>query len=153
MKHLLLPLSMIFLASCVQKPILPKAEWLLGTWTYEMPNDTFFERWTKDGALAFQSEGFQVKNQDTILVANAQIQQLKDQLFYTATIENGEGSMEVKFTLRNLDRNILTFQNLDHPFPQIITYHLIHQDSMVGELSGNLNGSYQSKIFPMKRID
>ncbi len=129
-----------------------KAEWLLGTWENKTPKGSIYETWTETNENEFSGKSYIIKEKDTIVFENIQIVQEQDRLFYIPIIKTQNNGLPVRFTAKIISETQLVFENMQHDFPQIISYTKISMDSLVAEISGTKNGQERRQAFPMKRL-
>lgn len=131
---------------------LHKAQWLLGTWESRTSRGNIYESWRQNGERSFEGRSFMINNGDTVIFESISLHEEKDGLFYSPAVKNQNGGLAVHFKLKTIADNELVFENLQHNFPQLITYTKIHSDSLVAVISGNKNGQARKQVFPMKKI-
>jgi hypothetical protein len=68
-------------------------------------------------------------------------------------VANQNLGLPVKFKEKSIKEQEFIFENLDHDFPQTITYTRISADSLVAEISGIKDGEARRQRFPMKRLN
>ena len=129
-----------------------KANWLLGKWANTNPKRTLLEVWKKENDSTYIGQGYMVRNQDTTETESIRLEQRAKQLFYVPTVKGQNNNAPVRFTLTQQTENQVVFENLQHDFPQKITYTLIYRDSLFAEVSGKIQGVERSQKFPMKRV-
>ena len=158
MKHtLLLILIGIGIISCSnpskknETTVFNQEHWLLGTWMYLSGNDTLIEQWTYlHGELIGVNNW--LKYGDSIPNENISLRLEHGNYVLEAKVEdqnNGEG---VTFTLDEYRDDKFVFSNLEHDFPQHITYELTHNDSCTATISGNINNKQKEVNFSLVRI-
>lgn len=129
-----------------------KAEWLIGTWVNKTQRGSIYETWSKTNDNEFSGKSYIVKEKDTIVFENIRLAQEQDGLFYIPTVKNQNDGLPVRFAIKTISETQLVFENLQHDFPQIISYTKISGVSLVAEISGTKNGQERKQTFPMKRI-
>jgi hypothetical protein len=129
-----------------------KAEWLIGTWENKTPKGSMYETWSKATDKELTGKSYIVKEKDTIIFENIQLIEKHDGLFYIPTVKNQNDGLPVHFAAKIISETQLVFENLQHDFPQIISYKKINTDSLVAEISGTKNGKERKQAFPMKRL-
>jgi hypothetical protein len=153
--------KIIFASFCVfsfyswtlkQENEIKKAEWLTGTWENKTLRGSIYETWTKVSEVELSGKSYMIKEKDTILFETVQLLQERDSLFYHPRVKNQNHDLPVRFAGKIVSGNELVFENLNHDFPQFISYTKISADSLVAEISGIKNGKERKQTFPMKRI-
>jgi len=148
--NILLILSIITLGC--QNSELKKAEWLIGVWVYQSDFANIYESWIKINDSEFEGKSYYIlKGKDTVTLETMALKQENDTLYYIPTVKNQNDNLPIYFVCKNISGNKLVFENLQHDFPQIITYSKINNDSLVAEISGKDKGEYRKESFPMKR--
>ena len=154
--HVLVMVALAFLwFSCgdseTDRPI-QKASWLLGTWENKTPRGSIFETWEKNGQDAFIGKTYTINGKDTLYFESVELRQLQDSLYYIPTVKDQNEGLPVTFSLNSMTDTSMVFMNPEHDFPQIIRYHLIHQDSLDAYIAGMKDGEQRTILFPMRRI-
>jgi len=154
--YILLPMlvMIMFTSATFQiKNNLTKVEWLIGTWENKTPRGSIFETWAKINGNKLSGKSYMIKEKDTIVFENISLLFENENLHYIPIVENQNNNMPVKFTANSITTEKMIFENQQHDFPQIISYHKINKDSLVAEISGQKNGKSKSQTFHMKRIN
>lgn len=146
--------SLTFLSAWVVKQTndIVKAEWLLGTWENKTKRGSIYESWSKKNSKEFLGTSYLLKEQEQVVFETIQLIQEHDGLFYIPTVKEQNAGLPVRFKAKTVSRKQLVFENLQHDFPQIITYTRISADSLLAEISGTRNGQERTQSFPMKRV-
>jgi Domain of unknown function (DUF6265) len=129
-----------------------KAEWLIGSWVNKTQRGDIYETWTKLTAFEFSGKTYLLKEKDTVVLETVQLVEEANTLLYIPVVKNQNGGLPVRFTAKTVSDSVLVFQNLEHDFPQVISYTRINADSLMAEISGTKNGIKRSQKFPMKRV-
>ncbi|MGL5889086.1 MAG: DUF6265 family protein [Bacteroidia bacterium] len=129
-----------------------KAEWLTGTWENKTSRGSIYETWSKTSNDDLFGKSYILKKKDTIVFETIRLIQEKEGLFYIPTVKNQNDGLPVRFAAKTVSETQLIFENLQHDFPQIISYTKITADSLNVEISGAKNGQERKQIFQMKRI-
>lgn len=130
-----------------------KAEWLIGTWENKTPKGSIYETWNKVSDNEFTAKSYIIKEKDTIVFESIQLVQEQGGLFYIPMVKNQNDGLPVRFATKTISETQLIFENLQHDFPQIISYTKISADSLIAEISGTRNGQERKQTFPMKRVN
>jgi hypothetical protein len=136
----------------LQKKEIKKAEWLIGSWENKSPGGSIYETWIKTSDDEFSGKSYVLKEKDTIVFETIRLAQEQGGLFYIPTVKNQNKDLPVRFALKTISDTGLLFENLQHDFPQFISYTQISKDSLVAEISGMKNGQQRKQAFPMKRM-
>lgn len=129
---------------------LPK--WLLSTWKNETNRGTIFESWIEESDFEYGGVSYSLHNGDTTVFETIRIIKDGDSVFYVPTVKTQNDAQPVQFFAKRVTPDKLVFENPSHDYPQLITYRLISTDSLIAEISGEINGQEQVKLFPMKRV-
>jgi len=130
-----------------------QAKWVIGTWENKTQRGSIYETWNKVSDIELAGKSYIIKEKDTIVFENIQLVQELDKLFYIPTVKNQNNALPVRFTAKTVSETQLVFENMQHDFPQIISYTKINTDSLVAEISGVKNGQERKQTFPMKRVN
>lgn len=128
------------------------ADWLLGTWENKTPKGSIYETWNKTNDHEFSGMSYIIKEKDTIVFENIRLAWEQDGMFYIPVVKNQNEGLPVRFASKTISENQLVFENLQHDFPQSISYTKINPDSLVAEISGSKNGKERKQTFSMKRV-
>ncbi len=135
-----------------QNSKLKNADWMIGVWEYQSDYAIIYESWIKKNDSEFAGKSYYIlKGKDTVTLEIMSLKQENDTLFYVPTVKNQNDNLPIHFVCKNISENKLVFENLQHDFPQIITYSKINNDSIEAEISGKDNGEYRKESFRMKR--
>lgn len=145
--------TVLISGSTVQESLLIKAEWLIGTWENKTPRGSIYETWDKIGISEYAGMSYILKESDTVIFESIRLLEKSEGIFYIPRVEDQNEGLPIRFSLKSMTNKQFTFENLNHDFPQIISYTLIEKDSLVAEVSGVVNGQMRSQVFPMKRLN
>ncbi|MEM9329040.1 MAG: DUF6265 family protein [Bacteroidota bacterium] len=150
----LLSLTFLLLSAsrCKTQAPLESVKWLLGTWQNETSQGIIYESWMEVDSKALEGRSFAIRQGDTAVFETIRLTERKDGLVYAPTVSNQNNQKPVEFVLKSISTNQFTFENLAHDFPQMITYRMINQDSLVAVISGTKNGRQREVRFPMSRL-
>jgi len=128
------------------------AEWLVGTWENKTTKGSTYETWTKSAQGELLGKSYMLKAADTVVFETIRLVAENGKLLYIPTVKNQNNALPVRFVSVKITPTTLVFENVNHDFPQKITYNQITTDSLVAEISGLKNGTPRSVTFPMKRV-
>lgn len=163
-KHIyLLSLGSLSLFSCSNQPTSTKpepvvysqlalAQRLLGNWQNQFPEGVATESWELRDDSTYAGKSSVVIGKDTVSSESIVLQQRGPEVAYIPTVKEQNGGQPVPFLLTTSTENQLVFENPEHDFPQKISYTFFGNDSLVAEISGNMNGEKKAEQFPMKRV-
>ena len=119
-------------------------DFLIGKWEAKIGSGSYYESWIKSNNEYIGKACF-VSNQDTIEKENLKIAKVADYWVYIAQVNQ---SHPVLFTLVNIDTTSYRFENLEHDFPQTITYKIVDSNNIIALTEGIEKG--KSKKFEFK---
>lgn len=149
-----LTITVLLLTSCgfiVKDNQLQKADWLLGTWEMKTPRGSVYETWEITGDNQLSGMSYMLNGTDTAVFERIRLVVEQDEIFYIPAVSNQNDGKEVRFRGSSISESELVFENPEHDFPQKIKYSLIRSDSLVAEISGEVNGQMRNQLFPMKK--
>ncbi|AZA90098.1 MULTISPECIES: DUF6265 family protein [Bacteroidota] len=129
-----------------------KTQWLIGTWENKTLKGTIYETWKKISDNELSGMSYIVKDKDTIVFETIRLVQEQEVLFYIPTVKNQNDGLPVRFTAKLISENQMIFENLQHDFPQIISYTNTDTNTLVAEISGTKNEQERKQTFSMKRV-
>ena len=128
------------------------AQWLVGTWVNKTQRGDIYETWSEKTALELSGKSYLLKANDTIVLETVQLIEEANSLHYIPIVKNQNGGLPVRFTAKTVSDSVMVFQNMEHDFPQVISYSRINSDSLVAEISGTRDGKERRIKFPMKKV-
>jgi hypothetical protein len=134
-----------------EKDKIRTAHWLLGKWETPHAGGTLTENWKKANDSTYNGLSYFIKGKDTIHSETILLQQVEDQLSYNSTIKGQDDDQPISFTLAGRNETELVFENLQHNYPQKISYTQISKDSLITEISGMQSGKLNSEKYIMLR--
>ncbi|WP_194776282.1 DUF6265 family protein [Pararhodonellum marinum] len=150
----------LFLIAClisgwlsISNKYIHKTQWLLGTWENKTSRGSLFETWKWVNEMEMSGKSFYINNGDTVVLESIKLVEEADKLLYIPIVVDQNNGQPVRFEMKNLTDSAMVFENLSHDFPQVIAYRMIHNDSLVAEISGLRNGDERKIAFPMSRVN
>ncbi len=131
--------------------LLKNAEWLIGEWKNVTSEGVATEIWTKQNDTTYFGKSYFVIGKDTVSTETINLEQIGKDLYYIPTVKDQNNGLPVHFSCKMISDKQLTFENLKHDYPTMISYTKINNDSLVAEISGTINGKESKQTFPMKR--
>lgn len=152
-KHALLALGLATLG-CLgfaprQRDSIERVRWLTGCWEATNTQRTVYEQWTPPQAHAMLGTGRTVRGDSLIEYELVVLREQGDRLAYQA---HPSGQPGATFLSTSLSDSAVTFENLQHDFPQRIGYERHGADSLVAWINGPREGAIRRIVFPYKRI-
>lgn len=147
-------MALIVLCACESRNPgdMEKINWLLGTWASETPEGYVYETWSRNGETEFAGKSYSVNEQDTTVYETIRLVKEESGLSYIPTIKDENNGMPVRFACTTVSETRIVFENPQHDFPQIISYTLVNNDSLVAEIAGTPEGKVEKQTFAMKRV-
>lgn len=105
-------------------------DWLAGTWEYKGDKTITIEKWEKLSSQTFDGINYvrKINDQEPIFSESLRILNMKGEVFYLAKVDHNE--MPIPFRLVNKSVDKFIFENMNHDFPQRITYSFYSPDSL-----------------------
>lgn len=135
----------------VEKDKIKKADWLIGKWENTSPDGVLTENWEKVNDSTFSAASYFIKEADTIHFESIVLAQKGEGLTYIATVKGQNDGKPVAFPSTSETENKLVFENLQHDYPQKITYTKGANNTLTAEISGKLNGKQTTERFIMAK--
>lgn len=126
--------------------------WLVGSWENRNSRGIIYETWQQNGDHEFTGRSYTVKQGDTSLLETIQLIEIDDTLRYIPTVVGQNGDESVVFTASEIGEYTFSFVDPTHDFPQMISYQFIAPDSMIAEISGQINGTELGASFRYRRM-
>lgn len=143
----------MIVASCTttRNESVASARWLSGTWENRSKSGVMYEAWLKSSEKEFTGSSYMVKGNDTVVMEKMRLVEEDDQIVYIPIVANQNDGLPIRFIAKTVSDSLLVFENLEHDFPQHISYQRISGDSIVAEIWGDRSGREVRQVFPMKR--
>lgn len=129
-----------------------KLEWLLGKWYKESDKGSLTEIWHRSSDSTFVGQSFFIVGKDTVSYESIRLEQKGEQLIYSPAVRNQNAGEAITFVMSSASETVFVFENPSHDFPQKIQYSRVALDSLVAEISGNVDGRLVAQQFPLKRV-
>jgi hypothetical protein len=133
----------------IEKEKIKMAHWLLGTWENKSADGVLSEIWTKTNDSTYQAQSFFIKGKDTIHFETIVLQQVGEDLTYSANIKGQNEDKPVAFSLAETTENQLVFENQKHDYPQKISYQKAANNNLVTTISGLVNGKTSAEKYTL----
>jgi hypothetical protein len=133
----------------VEKDKIKIADWLIGTWENKSPDGVLTETWQKVNDSTFSATSYFIKTKDTLHSEKIILSQKGEMLMYSATVNGQNNDKAIDFGSTTETENKLVFENPSHDYPQKITYTKSSNNTIIGEISGNLRGKMTTERFIM----
>lgn len=140
----------LHLSAHAQESPLARLAWLAGCWAAESGEPGSEEHWLPPAGGSMLGVSRTVKTGKTVAYEFLQIRtNAEGQLVYIAL---PSGQKEATFVVLSLSEGAVTFENLQHDFPQRISYRLLSEGQLAARIEGRRNGALRGIDFPMKRV-
>lgn len=127
-------------ASAQHKDRILPLSWIEGDWVYNSETGTITESWVKDSDSSYSGEGkFMDKAGKVKSSEKIKLNQRDGYLWYVPVISNQNGGNPVYFKEVSNTPNELVFENLEHDYPQRITYRKVSDTEMIAIVEGKVD--------------
>jgi hypothetical protein len=153
------PPAVIAVALLLGLPILARAQeqqiaslaWLAGCWAADGGEAGSGEQWLPLAGGTMLGVGRTVKDGRTVSHEFMQIRSnAQGRVVFTG---HPSGQQEASFVAISLDGRSVTFENLQHDFPQRIRYTSLAADKVAARIEGMRNGALRGIDFPLTRVE
>lgn len=154
MRKLLLVALLLWFAGCKQEPEKAASpfEVLEGHWTKAGATAVVAEHWERFDANRWKGAVYRIEAGDSMLLEALEIRPADSTYEYVALVQGQNNNQPVAFRLnQHLADSLFVFENPNHDFPQKISYHLPHRDSLVIVL-GLLADASKDRVFSFGRV-
>jgi len=141
-----------FACSSAEKKGIERVEWLTGTWLNKTKSSAIYEEWVRLNEQKLIGRSFLLENPDTVTLETIELIDERNTLFYIPTVSDQNNEQPVRFQMNNYTNNLISFENVDHDFPQVISYKRIGNDSLIATISGVRNGEKREVLFPIVSV-
>jgi len=117
---------------------------LEGTW--KLQNKNIYERWDKLNETKLLGISYKLESNSIFISEYLEISILEDEITYKATVIGQNSGKTISFKLVSHNENNLTFENLEHDFPNKISYNIIDKDNIEIIVSGKDQKSFRLKM-------
>jgi uncharacterized protein YciI len=117
---------------------------LAGTWKIENKNQ--FEHWDILNENSMKGFAYQIVNGDKQVIEYLEINQVKKNLVYSASVIKQNGGKSIPFKLLHID-TVFVFENLKHDFPKRILYKKLDDTSLFVEVSDGKSKGYSYRLY------
>lgn len=135
--------------SCSANPF-ERIAWLAGCWAPEKGEAGSGEQWLPHAGGTMLGVGRTVKGGKTVEHEFLQIR--ADEQGKLQYIALPSGQTQATFGEKSFANNEIVFENLQHDFPQRISYRLSAENQVLARIEGMRNGKLKGIDFPLKRV-
>ena len=151
MKRITLMLLLLALGLPVQaqtKPSVADLFWLSGCWQGRQGTAVIEEMWSKPGGTSMLGLGRTVRNNRTV---SFEFMQFREQNGTLAFLPQPQGGAQVTFPLKESTRAKFTFENLNHDYPQRVSYER-KGGQLLASIEGTENGKSSRQEFVLRKV-
>lgn len=135
-------LVFVSLIACGQDEI-KKVDFLIGVWKVE--GRETYESWKKtDDRLV--GESYKIKEGVKRVSENLEVKVNQNQIIYTATVFNQNQGKGIPFTLNTANKEIFSFENPEHDFPNKIQYKVLSETELHVSVLGKDGKGFSYKM-------
>jgi hypothetical protein len=132
-----------------QSNSIERVRWLAGCWAAANAQRTVYEQWTAPQAGAMLGTSRTVSGDSLVDYEFVVLREQGDRLAYQA---HPSGQAPTTFLSTSVSDSSVTFENLQHDFPQRVGYDRRGADSLVAWISGPRGGTTRRVDFPYTRV-
>ena len=133
------------------QPDVTQLAWLSGCWKAQSAEPGSGEQWSPPAGGAMIGTSRTIRQGKMAEFEFMQFRTLGDGTL--AFIAQPSGSPPTTFRLKLLDKTGVTFENLDHDFPQRVIYSRVANGNISARIEGTVNGALRAIDYPMTRVD
>ncbi len=124
---------------------------MTGTWIADYDSTKYIESWTAMSDSLFVSTGCMLQGTDTLFSESVEVKRINGKFFYIPTVKDQNKGEPVSFEVKSLTDTSFVAENLQHDFPQRISYTL-KGDSVIAFIEGETkNKEMRREYFNMKK--
>lgn len=133
-----------------ENAVLKPLSWMIGSWEGKNSRGIMYENWTRLSDDVMQGRSFTIVEGDTAFSETMRIQQFETDVYYIVKVSHNE--YLISFKLIEKGAKDVTFENLEHDFPNRIFYSL-KGDDLYARIEGKGKGDRASIDFHFLRKD
>ncbi len=122
--------------------------WLSGCWQGRQGTATIEEMWSKPAGTTMLGIGRTVSNNRTV---SFEFMQFREQDGVLAFLPQPQGGPQVRFPLKESTPAKMTFENLNHDFPQRVIYER-KANLLLASVEGTEKGKFSRQEFVMRKV-
>lgn len=132
-----------------QRVSLEDLSWLSGCWEGRQGEAIIEEIWSKPAGGSMLGVGRTVKDNRTVSYEFMQFREEDGSLVF---LPQPQGGTRVSFPLKDSFAGRLTFENLNHDFPQRINYEQKGKALLLASIEGTYKGKQEREEFQMRKV-
>jgi len=126
--------------------------WLSGVWVQQSPKFTIYETWELSSDYqSLLGKGITLVNNDIVSEEEISITIVKGKLTYNVTVKNQNNGETIPFAATEQTQNHIVFENLNHDFPQKISYNKVSDQQLEVVISAIKNNKEEKIQFLFNR--
>jgi hypothetical protein len=133
------------------QPDITQLSWLSGCWKAENAEPGSGEQWTRPAGGAMIGTSRTIRQGKMVEFEFMQFRTQNDGSL--VFIAQPSGSPPTTFRLKALDKTGVTFENIQHDFPQRVIYSMGENGNISARIEGVVNGALRAIHYPMMRVD
>jgi len=126
-----------------------RVRWLAGCWEAKDARRSVYEQWTVPHAHSMLGTGRTIRGDSLVEYELTVLRERGERLAYEA---HPSGRASTTFLSTLVSDSAVTFENLQHDFPQKVGYERHGADSLVAWISGPRGAVTRKIVFPYKRV-
>jgi len=134
------------------KPLLSDLGFLKGNWTMNTSKGRIVESWKMNSDSGMDGISYSVSSKgDSTLLETIKLYESDGNIYYEPTGYGAGNDSTVSFRLISANQGVYVFENIDHDFPQKISYQMQSQNNILAWIEGTVNGNFRKIEFPYSR--
>jgi hypothetical protein len=126
--------------------------WLKGSWIMQHGEAAITEVWTSVADTIMMGNSSVVNKQgDTMMTEKITLLEQNDTLFYIPAVSNQNSGQPVRFKELSFSDTMVSFENLQHDYPQRIIYRKFSDTEIEARIEGTDQGKATFDVFHYKR--
>lgn len=138
--------SFLFSAILLKAQVRNNFDWLIGNWKTTKNKITIIESWKKENDSLYVGFSGYIKNKDTIPEETIELKKIGSDWNFIPTTANQNNGKPVSFRVILIQDKEFICENLQHDFPQRISYRLFGKN-LFASIEGNINGVFKKSNF------
>jgi hypothetical protein len=122
--------------------------WLSGCWQGRQGTAIIEEMWSKPAGTTMLGLGRTVKDNRTVSFEFMQFREENGNLFF---LPQPQGGAQVRFPLKEFTPAKFTFENLNHDYPQRVSYER-KSNLLLASIEGTEKGKFSRHEFQMRKV-
>ncbi|KAA3636907.1 MAG: hypothetical protein DWP97_01795 [Calditrichaeota bacterium] len=122
---------------------------LEGIWKVE--NKELYESWEKTDSVTLSGSGYKMVNGKKMIHEQLTLTFTDSSVIYAAQVMDQNEGKAIPFTLNSSEKDVISFENPKHDFPQKIQYNQVHADTLLVNVLGSDNKGFSLKLIRVHR--